>query len=77
MPLIKVKLIENVFTAEQKKELLAKFTDAIVSLNGQNMRPLTWVIIEEERTSKWDTAGDPDASVVISAGDFVEGGLIA
>ena len=30
MPLIQVKLIENVFTKAQKKEIITKLTDAMV-----------------------------------------------
>jgi 4-oxalocrotonate tautomerase len=47
MPLIQVRLIEGVFTPEQKQEMIAKLTDAMVSIEGENMRPVTWVVIEE------------------------------
>jgi 4-oxalocrotonate tautomerase len=42
-----VKLIEKVFTAPQKLEMIKKLTDAMVSIEGENMRPATWVVIEE------------------------------
>lgn len=35
MPLIQVKMIEEVFTQEQKKEMIAKLTDAMVSIEGK------------------------------------------
>lgn len=57
MPLIQVKLIENVFTPEQKKEMITKLTDAIVSVEGENMRPITWVVIEEARSGEWGIGG--------------------
>ncbi len=46
MPLIQVKLIENVFTPEQKSQIISKLTDAMVSIEGENLRPVTWVVIE-------------------------------
>lgn len=42
MPWIQVRLIEGVFTAEQRPEMIA-----MVSIEGENMRPVTWVVIEE------------------------------
>ena len=47
MPLIQVKLIENVLTPEQKSQIIAKLTDAVVSIEGDNMCPVTSVVIEE------------------------------
>lgn len=41
MPLIQVKLIEEVFTPAQKKEIIRKLTDAMVSVEGENLRTAT------------------------------------
>ena len=57
MPLIEVKLIEEVFTPEQKKEMIAKLTDVIVGLEGEYMRPVTTVVIEESRSGDWGIGG--------------------
>jgi 4-oxalocrotonate tautomerase len=57
MPLIQVKLIEEVFTPAQKKEIITKLTDAMVSIEGENMRPVTWVVIEEVRSGEWGIGG--------------------
>jgi 4-oxalocrotonate tautomerase len=46
MPLLNVKLIEGVFTPAQKQEMIRKLTDAMVSIEGENMRAVTWVVIE-------------------------------
>jgi 4-oxalocrotonate tautomerase len=59
MPLIKVKLIEEVFTPEQKREMVERLTDAMVSVEGENMRPVTWVIVEEVRSGDWGIGGKP------------------
>ena len=47
MPLITVNLIENVFTTEEKINMITKLTDAMVEIEGEAMRPVTWVKIEE------------------------------
>lgn len=57
MPLIQVKLIEEVFTPAQKKEIITKLTDAMVSIEGENMRPVTWVVVEEVRSGEWGIGG--------------------
>jgi 4-oxalocrotonate tautomerase len=57
MPLIQVKLIEEVFTPAQKKEMITKLTDAMVAIEGENMRPVTWVVIEEVRSGEWGIGG--------------------
>jgi len=57
MPLIQVKLIEEVFTPTQKREIITKLTDAMVSIEGENMRPVTWVVIEEARSGEWGIGG--------------------
>ncbi len=57
MPLIQVKLIENVFTREQKRRIITKLTDAMVSIEGENMRPVTWVVIEEVPSGEWGIGG--------------------
>ena len=57
MPLIQVKLIENVFTPEQKSQMITRLTDAMVSIEGENMRSVTWVVIEEARSGEWGIGG--------------------
>ena len=47
MPLINVKLIEGVFTGAQKAEMIKSLTDAMVSIEGENMRSVTWVLVED------------------------------
>ena len=59
MPLIQVKLIEDVFTSAQKKEIITKLTDAMVAIEGENMRSVTWVVIEDVRSGEWGIGGQP------------------
>ena len=57
MPLIQVKLIEEVFTPAQKKEIIAKLTDAMVAIEGENLRPYTLVTVEDVRSGDWGVGG--------------------
>ena len=40
-------LIEKAFNPEQKRHIIQKLTDAMVSIEGENMRGVTWVRISE------------------------------
>jgi 4-oxalocrotonate tautomerase len=57
MPVVQVKLIEGVFTSEQKREMIRKLTDAMVSIEGENMRKVTFVTIEETKSGDWGIGG--------------------
>ena len=59
MPMIQVKLIEGVSTEAQKREMIRKLTDAMVSIEGENMRQVTWVLIEEIKSGDWAMGGSP------------------
>jgi 4-oxalocrotonate tautomerase len=59
MPFIQVKLINEVFTAEEKRRMITKLTDAMVSIEGEHMRPVTWVVIEEVKGGQWGIGGQP------------------
>ena len=55
--MLNVKVIENVFTDEQKKQMVERLTDAMVSIEGENMRGVTWVIVEEVKSGQWGIGG--------------------
>jgi 4-oxalocrotonate tautomerase len=57
MPLVQVKLIEGVFNEAQKREMVVKLTDAMVSIEGENMRPVTLVVVEEVKSGDWGVGG--------------------
>jgi 4-oxalocrotonate tautomerase len=58
MPMVNVRVIEGVFTKEQKQEMIRKITDTMVEIEGENLRPVTWVLIEEVRSGDWGIAGN-------------------
>ena len=57
MPQIDVHLIKGVFNTEQKKQIIQKLTDAMVSVEGENMRGVTWVKIFEVNSGEWGIGG--------------------
>ncbi len=59
MPLIQVKVIENVFTPDQKQQIIRRLTDTMVEIEGENMRPVTWCVLEEVSSGDWGIAGNP------------------
>jgi 4-oxalocrotonate tautomerase len=59
MPLVNVKLIEGVFNSDQKREIITRLTDTMVSIEGENMRGVTWVVIEEVASGEWGIGGQP------------------
>lgn len=67
MPFINVKVIENVFTPEQKQEVVRRLTDAMVSIEGENMRAVTWVVVEEVASGDWGIGGQPMTTEDVTA----------
>jgi 4-oxalocrotonate tautomerase len=57
MPLVTIDVIKDVFTPTQKKELIAKVTEAMIAVEGENMRPVTWVRINEFEQGDWAIGG--------------------
>lgn len=57
MPLIEVKMIEGVVNPAKKQEIVKKLTDAMVSIEGEALRPYTLVLLEEVRSGDWGVGG--------------------
>ena len=57
MPLITVKLIENVFTPKQKAEIIHRLTETMVDIEGENLRNVTLVLIEDVKEGDWGIGG--------------------
>ena len=47
MPLVDIQLIEGVFSADQKRRMIEKVTDTMVEIEGEAMRGVTWVRMQE------------------------------
>ena len=59
MPLVNVKVLEGVFSDSQKREMVEKLTDTMVSIEGENMRKATIVVIEDVKSGDWGVGGTP------------------
>lgn len=57
MPLVQVKLIEDVFTPQQRQELITKITEAFIEMEGEHMGPLTFVVLDETRSADGGIGG--------------------
>ena len=57
MPFVNVKLVEGVFTPEDKQRIVRELTDAMVAIEGENMRQVTWVVVEEVKSGDWGIGG--------------------
>ncbi|MGO8961962.1 MAG: tautomerase family protein [Streptosporangiaceae bacterium] len=58
MPLINVKVIEGVFSSSQRREIVERLTDAMVSIEGEKMRGVTWCVLEEVHSGDWAIGGN-------------------
>lgn len=57
MPLVTIDVIKDVFTPAQKEDLIKNVTEAMVALEGENMRQVTWVRINEFESGDWAIGG--------------------
>ena len=67
MPLINVKLIEGVFSESQKKQISKSLTEAMVQIEGESMRSVTWCVIEEVKSGDWAIGGQPLTTADVKA----------
>ena len=57
MPIVDIHLIEGVFDKDQKQEMIRKVTDAMVDIEGETMRGVTWVRLYEVASGEWGMGG--------------------
>lgn len=57
MPLVTIDVIKDVFSDQQKEQIISQVTDAMVSVEGEAMRPVTWVRINEIEQGDWAIGG--------------------
>jgi len=67
VPLVDIQLIKGVFTPDQKKLMIQKVTDAMVSVEGEPMRPVTWVRVQEIESGDWAIGGNPLTASAVKA----------
>lgn len=59
MPLANIKVIEGVFTDDEKRQMIEKVTDAMIAVEGEPLRDKTVVVVEETRSGDWGVGGMP------------------
>ncbi len=57
MPLVTIDVIKDVFTPDQKRELINKVTEAMIAVEGEALRQVTWVRINEFEQGDWAIGG--------------------
>ena len=57
MPSIDIQVLEGVFSAEEKAEIIRKVTHAFGEVAGQTIRAGTSVRVHEVRSGSWGYAG--------------------
>lgn len=67
MPFLQVKVIEGVFDEAQKRAMVERLTNTMVEIEGENMRPVTWVVIEEVKSGQWGIGGTPLTTADVNA----------
>jgi 4-oxalocrotonate tautomerase len=53
MPFIDIRVIEGVFTAEEKREMVERVSEAVIAIEGEALRPLSRAVITETPSGEW------------------------
>jgi 4-oxalocrotonate tautomerase len=59
MPLVEVKVMEGVFSQDKRRQIVEGVTEAMVAIEGEGLRGVTWVLVEEVRSGDWGIGGRP------------------
>lgn len=57
MPLAIIKVIEGVFSGEEKQRMIEKVSEAMISVEGEILRDKTVVVLEEVKSGDWAFGG--------------------
>lgn len=57
MPMATIKVIQGVFTADVKRRMIEKVSEAMISVEGEILREKTVVILEEVKSGDWGIGG--------------------
>lgn len=67
MPLVDIELIEGVFDEDQKQRMIRDVTEAMVGVEGEAMRGVTWVRVQEIASGEWAIGGKPMTAKAVRA----------
>jgi 4-oxalocrotonate tautomerase len=57
MPFIDIKVIQGVFTHEEKREMVERVSEAVIAVEGEALRPVTHVAVTETPSGEWALGG--------------------
>ena len=57
MPFIDIKVIQGVFTPEEKRELVERVSETVIAVEGEALRPYTTTAITETPSGEWTVGG--------------------
>jgi 4-oxalocrotonate tautomerase len=67
MPFIDIKVIEGVFTPEEQRELVERVSEAVVAVEGEELRPFTMTVVTETPSGSWAIGGQALTSEEVKA----------
>jgi 4-oxalocrotonate tautomerase len=67
MPLVTIDVIKDVFSPRQKQALIEKVTEAMIQVEGEAMRQVTWVRVQEFEQGDWAIGGQRLAAKDVQA----------
>ena len=73
MSLVDIQLIEGVFDADEKAQMIEAVTDAMVAIEGEAMRGVTWVRVQEVNEGDWGIGGKRPSAADMRA--LAQGGM--
>jgi 4-oxalocrotonate tautomerase len=66
MPLVQIKGVSGYLSKEQKSELIRRVTDAVLAVEGEGLRPVTWVLVEDVPEGQWGVGGQAATSALLA-----------
>lgn len=67
MPLVTIDVIKDVFSPTQKQQLIENVTEAMIAVEGEALRPVTWVRIVEVEQGNWAVGGQRLTAATVHA----------
>jgi 4-oxalocrotonate tautomerase len=67
MPLVTIDIIKDVFSPAKKQQLIEGVTEAMIAVEGEALRPVTWVRINEVEQGDWAIGGKSLAAADVHA----------
>ena len=57
MPFIDIKVIQGVFTPEEKREMVERVSEAVIAVEGEALRQATVTAVTETPSGEWAFGG--------------------